>query len=251
MPSPNAIHAHRRDQTLCLLGRYGPLRRIEITAFIFPESNSIGSSEELIRRVLITLIRDRLIVARQNSLGGITYVLTQIGSDVARGLGESQATSGVNSAVTGVYAVHRAIGNSFGAYCLARTADVGGLYFNELQIYSRSLPADVQRVLEFFRSELDKIPDGLLKTVQSGGAPKYAIVEVENAHKSSRYLSSFISLFEKKFSNSPPEFFVDRPIFVCANKELAVYTHRLTRSATFYTTTLRYSAFEIERYSPG
>lgn len=64
-------------------------------------------------------------------------MLTRAGRRRAQDLGAVFSTDGYDAAVFGIHAVHRALGNAFGAYVLATANLTERTYFNELQIASK------------------------------------------------------------------------------------------------------------------
>lgn len=179
----NQTALENEDAVLLQLAAFGHLRTAELAVLIWPASPP-ASAREMARRTVRRLVQHNELLARRNSLGGESFVLTRKGALRATDLTGHAVGDGYDiQGVAGPTFWHRTLGTSY----LAHRSRVESGVWGEHSMARTQAPISAVECARRF----GKIPDGLVRLSTertrtlglTTGVAAYEWIEVESSIK--------------------------------------------------------------------
>jgi hypothetical protein len=190
---------------------FGHLRRSEIALAVWPES-SPSVAYQMACKTVSRMVRGNLLLPRQNSIGGTSFVLTKKGATLLRAEGY-EANAGYSQSYDGAQFLHRTLGT----YYLLEKKRQGYRVFGEYAIQRgwSGVRSDM------FKADFQKLPDGLIFHEPGSLGFRDEItpvdwIEVEQAYKPVTEIKKALAVLTKRNS-------IDRAGFLALNKLVFVY----------------------------
>lgn len=179
----NLVAHENENVVLSHIAAFGHLRVAELGPLAWP-SSSVASAREMARRTLRRLQRRGDVLARSNSLGGESFVLTRKGALRAAELLDHSVRDGYDiQGVCGPTFWHRTLATAY----LARRSQRGDKVWGEYSLARGWAPVSVEECARRFA----KLPDGIIRwTAEAArrlgladGVAAYEWIEVESSTK--------------------------------------------------------------------
>lgn len=211
-PKNGLVRAHENElEVLKAVRLFGHLRRSEIALAVWPSSSPVVAYQMACKTVN-RLVRKNLLVQKQNSIGGISFVLSKKGAALLRAEGY-EANAGYSQSYDGAQFLHRTLGT----YYLLEKQRQGHRVFGEYAIQRGwcGVTADT------FKADFQKVPDGLVFHEPGSAGFRDEItpvdwIEVEQAYKTITEIKKALSVLTKRNT-------IDRAGFLALNRLVFVY----------------------------